>query len=129
MNACTYSSNLFLTQLRGALSTQKPTPTVVAYLSKQRRPPLTTAVHFTRPIAHIHTSQNIASGRDFIDTLSVEVSELEAKIALAAETDLGTAENEVCTRTRAYGLVYTQEEGAFVIALLYKAVLNQRWGS
>lgn len=51
-----------------------------------------------RPSRPHVVSQNIASGRDFIDTLSVEVADLEAEIASDAEaTDLETAREEVRT--------------------------------
>eukprot|EP00903_Cladosiphon_okamuranus_P017934 g16502.t1 len=52
---------------------------------------------------------NIASGRHFIDALSAEVAELEAKVALAAEgTDLETARKEHEKKSREYDEQVTQ---------------------
>jgi len=53
--------------------------------------------HFAHPPTHTsQTMKNIASGRDFIDALSIEVAELEAQIARAAEkSNLDTARQEV----------------------------------
>ncbi|CAM9957318.1 unnamed protein product [Ectocarpus fasciculatus] len=52
---------------------------------------------------------NIASGREFIDTLSAEVAELEAAIALAAEaSDLDTARKEHERKSREHDECVTQ---------------------
>lgn len=84
--------------LRGCAAQSSSGRWLVAYVffAPQQCPP------DSRPALFVHSScrvsQNIASGRDFIDALSAEVAELEAEIAEAAEaTDLETARQEVHT--------------------------------
>lgn len=66
------------------------------FFSPHSSAPPTAGLHYLFVHSSCRVSQNIASGRDFIDALSAEVAELEAEIAEAAEvTDLETARQEV----------------------------------
>ena len=68
------------------------------FFSPHGSAPPTAGLHYLFVHSSCRVSQNIASGRDFIDALSAEVAELEAEIAEAAEaTDLETARQEVHT--------------------------------